>query len=271
VRGSDDNTVNRAVEVALHLLHDGRNARAAPCVARFDLPCGRAYDQPIPSAPLVPDRASRQHQTVTAARSSMPGAVVMSQSISGERGMKKMRGMVALCVALSVAAGSSALLAQKPTRSRKKARKAEQLDIAVLLKPSIRWRGSGCGDGDDGDVGIHHFIRSQDGTTYVPFTVQPRSHQAHVADRCGVCPRRPKGAAPPAARARTARTRTRTRQAPSIRGERLFRHRQPEGKLARAFQVKGGDYDVFIAVKTRAPSRRRTRTSTRPSPSPRRS
>jgi hypothetical protein len=87
--------------------------------------------------------------------------------------MKKMRGMVALCVALSVTAGSSALLAQKADNKQEvKRSKAEQLDIEVLLKavdtvsagqaaptPMVTWESN-------------HFIRSQDGTTYVPFTVQ---------------------------------------------------------------------------------------------------
>src|SRR4051812_37831933 len=53
-----------------------------------------------------------------------------------ERGMKKhMKGMVALCAALSVIAGSSALLAQKAADKKPEAKrsKAEQVDIDTLV------------------------------------------------------------------------------------------------------------------------------------------
>ena len=88
--------------------------------------------------------------------------------------MKKMRGMVALCVALSVAAGSSALLAQKVDKKQEEKRsKAEQLDIAVLLK-GVDTVAAGQAAPTNTMVTweSNHFIRSQDGTTYVPFTVQ---------------------------------------------------------------------------------------------------
>jgi len=84
--------------------------------------------------------------------------------------MKKMRGMVALCVALSVAAGSSMLLAQKVEKVDKKQEekrsKAEQLDVAVLIK-AVDTVAAGQAAPTDSMVTweSNHFIRSQDGTT----------------------------------------------------------------------------------------------------------
>jgi len=88
--------------------------------------------------------------------------------------MKKMRGIVALCFTLSVAAGSSALLAQKVDQKQDEKRsKAEQLDVAVLLK-AVDTVAAGQAAATDSMVTweSNHFIRSQDGTTYVPFTLQ---------------------------------------------------------------------------------------------------
>jgi len=48
--------------------------------------------------------------------------------------MKKMKGMIALWAVLSVAAGSTALLAQKVEKKEEKRSKAEQLDITLLMK-----------------------------------------------------------------------------------------------------------------------------------------
>ena len=87
--------------------------------------------------------------------------------------MKKMRGMVALCVALSVTAGSSALLAQKADNKQEvKRSKAEQLDIEVLLKAVDTVSAGQAAPTTMVTWESNHFIRSQDGTTYVPFTVQ---------------------------------------------------------------------------------------------------
>src|ERR1044071_3585897 len=52
----------------------------------------------------------------------------------GERGMKKRRGMGALCVALTMGLGSSALLAQQQNKAKEvKRSKAEQIDFDTLV------------------------------------------------------------------------------------------------------------------------------------------
>src|SRR5258707_693714 len=119
-----------------------------------------------------PDRASKlRYRDRHRSPAERVTAVVLSPSLSGERGMKKMRGMVALYVALTVAAGSSALLAQNVDKKQEEKRsKAEQLDIAVLLK-GVDTVAAGQAAPTDTMVTweSNHFIRSQDGTTYVPF------------------------------------------------------------------------------------------------------
>ena len=166
--------------------------------------------------------------------------------------MKKMRGMVALCVALSVAAGSSALLAQKADKKQDEKRsKAEQLDIAVLLKAvDTVAAGQAAATGTMVTWESSHFIRSQDGTTYVPFTVhldRTKLTSPTVAVYVRVDP---KGAAPPAAPSKDSKDKDKDKAGTIHPWENVyFATVSPEGKLARAFQVKGGDYDVFIAVK----------------------
>jgi hypothetical protein len=163
--------------------------------------------------------------------------------------MKKMRGMVALCVALSVTAGSSALLAQKVDNKQEvKRSKAEQLDIEVLLKAVDTVSSGQAAPTTMVTWESNHFIRSQDGTTYVPFTVQldrSKLTSPNVAlyvrvDNKGAT------AAPP-----SKDNKDKDKAATIHPWENVyFATVGPEGKVSRAFQVKGGaDYDVYIAVK----------------------
>ena len=162
--------------------------------------------------------------------------------------MKKMRGMVALCVALSLA-GSSALLAQKVDKKQDEKRsKAEQLDIAVLLKAvDTVAAGQAAASGTMVTWDSNHFIRSQDGTTYVPFTIQLDRTKLTSPTVALYVRVDPKGAAPPAP---GKGSNDKDKAAAIHPFENVyFATVGPEGKLARAFQVKGGDYDVYIAVK----------------------
>ena len=160
--------------------------------------------------------------------------------------MKKMRGMVALCVALSVTAGSPALLAQKAENKEVKRSKAEQLDIEVLLKAVDTVSAGQAAPTTMVTWESNHFIRSQDGTTYVPFTVQldrSKLTSPNVAlyvrvDTKGTA------TAPPSKD-------NKNKDATVHPWENVyFATVGPEGKVSRAFQVKGGvDYDVYVAVK----------------------
>ena len=163
--------------------------------------------------------------------------------------MKKMRGMVALCVALSVAAGSSALLAQKVDKKQEEKRsKAEQLDIAVLLK-AVDTVAAGQATPTDTMVTWEssHYIRSQDGTTYVPFTVNLDRSKLTTPTVALYVRVDPRGATP----APPGKDNKDKDKAGAIHPWEnvYFATVGPEGKVSRAFQVKGGDYDVYIAVK----------------------
>src|SRR5436190_11044867 len=92
-----------------------------------------------------------------------------------ERGMKKMRGIVALCVALTMGAGTSVLLAQKAAENKKEVKrsKAEQVDVDTLVTVV-----DGVSAGrvpPPADIAVmfdsNHFFRAPDGSTYMPFTV----------------------------------------------------------------------------------------------------
>src|SRR5215212_8993566 len=88
--------------------------------------------------------------------------------------MKKMRGIVALCVALTMGVGSSALLAQKADPKKEvKRTKAEQVDIDTLVT-AVDAASAGRAAAAS-DIGVtwesSHFFRAPDGTTYMPFTV----------------------------------------------------------------------------------------------------
>ena len=159
--------------------------------------------------------------------------------------MKKIRGMGALCVALSLMVGGSALLAQKADKKTEvKRTKAEELDIAVLLKAvDTVEAGQAAATGTSVTWESHHFIRAQEGTTYVPFTMQ-LDRTKLTAPSAAVYVRVVKRGAAPQTEGKD------KDKAPVYPWENVyFASVAPDGKVSRAFQVPGGDYDVYIAVK----------------------
>ena len=89
--------------------------------------------------------------------------------------MKKMRGIVALCVALTMGLGSSALLAQKDDNKKPEVKrsKAEQIDIDTLVTVVDAVAAGRVAAPSDIAVtwDSNHFFRAPDGSTYIPFTV----------------------------------------------------------------------------------------------------
>lgn len=161
-----------------------------------------------------------------------------------------MRGMVALCIALSVAAGSSALLAQKVDKKQEEKRsKAEQVDIAVLLK-AVDTVAAGQVTPTDTMVTweSNHFIRSQDGTTYVPFTLHIDRSKLTSPTVALYVRVDTKGAPPPAPPSKDNKDKDKAGAIHPWENV-YFATVGPEGNVSRAFQVKGGDYDVYISVK----------------------
>ena len=160
-----------------------------------------------------------------------------------------MRGMVSLCVALGLAAGAPALLAQKVEKKAEvKRSKAEELDIAVLLQAADTVEaGQAAATGTTVSWESHHFIRSQDGTTYVPFTVH-LDRAKLVSPTAALYVRVAKrGSKPPVP---SKDNKDKDKAAAAYPWENLyFAAVSAEGKISRAFQVPGGDYDIYVAVK----------------------
>jgi hypothetical protein len=167
--------------------------------------------------------------------------------------MKNMRGIVALCVALTMGLGSSALLAQKDDNKKPEVKrtKAEQIDIDTLVTVVDAVAAGRVAAPSDIAVtwDSHHFFRAPDGSTYMPFTVTvDKSKIASPTAALYVRVANKAAAAPAAA---PAKGNDKDKNAGPIHAWEKFDFAMigAEGKLARYIQVKPGDYDLFIAVK----------------------
>ena len=164
--------------------------------------------------------------------------------------MKKMRGIVALCVALTMTAGTTALLAQKEDNKKEvKRSKAEQVDfdtLTMVVDNSVEGRPAAAAD-----IAVtwdaSHFFRAPDGSTYVPFTVTIDKSKLSAPNAAVYLAAFPKGAAAAAA---PAKGKDNKNAGPMPAFEKFdFVALGGDGKLSRYLQVKPGDYDVYLAVK----------------------
>jgi hypothetical protein len=164
--------------------------------------------------------------------------------------MKKMRGIVALCVALTMTAGTTALLAQKEDNKKEvKRSKAEQVDfdtLTMVVDNSVEGRPAAAAD-----IAVtwdaSHFFRAPDGSTYVPFTVTIDKSKLGAPNAAVYLAAFPKGAAAAAAPAKGKDNKS---AGPMPAFEKFdFVALGGDGKLSRYLQVKPGDYDVYLAVK----------------------
>jgi len=161
---------------------------------------------------------------------------------------KHMRSIVALCAALSVVAGSSALLAQKGDNKKEvKRSKAEQIDIDTLVTVVDSVAGGKLAAPTD--VGItwdsNNFFRAPDGTTYMPFTVTVDKSKLASPTTAVYLRAVDKSAPAPAAPAKG-----KDKNAAPQAWEKIdFSTVGPDGRLTKYIQVKPGDYDLYVAVK----------------------
>jgi hypothetical protein len=160
---------------------------------------------------------------------------------------KKMKGIVALCAALTIGVGSSALLAQKADAKKVEVKrtKAEQVDIDTLV--TVVDSAAAGRVTAPSDIGVtwdsSHFFRAPDGSTYMPFTVVVDKSKITTPTAALYVRVGNKGteAAPPKGK---------DKNAPIQAWEKFdFAAVGPEGKISRYIQVKPGDYDLFVAVK----------------------
>jgi hypothetical protein len=166
--------------------------------------------------------------------------------------MKKMRGIVALCVALTISSGAAALMAQGAPKDQKEAKrsKAEQIDfdtLTMIVDNTETGRPAGAAD-----ISVtwesNHFFRAPDGSTYVPFTVTVDRTKLAAPTAAIYLAVFPKGAA--AAPAPPAKGKDNKSAGPMPVFEKFdFTMLGADGKLMRYVQVKPGDYDVFLAIK----------------------
>lgn len=165
--------------------------------------------------------------------------------------MKKMRGIVALCVALTMGAGTTALFAQKADNKKEvKRSKAEQVDIDTLVTVVDAVSAGRAAPPSDITVtwDSNHFFRAPDGSTYVPFTLMVDKSKIASPTAALYVRVANKGAAAAAAPAKDSKDKTAA--APIHPWEKFdFATVGADGKLSRYIQVKPGDYDLYVAVK----------------------
>jgi len=166
---------------------------------------------------------------------------------------KHMRGMVALCAALSVIAGSSALLAQKAADKKPEAKrsKAEQVDIDTLV--TIVDNVAAGRLPPPADIAVNWdsstFFRAPDGSTYVPFTVTVDKSKI-ASPTAAIYVRVADKSAGAAAAAAPAKGKDKDKAAPPQPWEKFdFAMIGADGRLSRYLQVKPGNYDLYVAVK----------------------
>jgi hypothetical protein len=161
---------------------------------------------------------------------------------------KKMRGIVALCAALTIGLGSSAVIAQKATDAKKEVKrtKAEQVDIDTLVTMADSVAAGRAAAPSDITVtwDNSHFFRAPDGSTYMPFSVVVDKSKIATPTAALYVRVADKGAAA------AAPAKGKEKSAPIHPWEKFdFATVGSDGKVSRYIQVKPGDYDLFVAVK----------------------
>ena len=165
------------------------------------------------------------------------------------------RRAIALCVALFFATGTSLTFAQKAEKDEKKRNKQEEQDIEALVKIV---EGVTMGQTQaPGDIAVtwdsNHFVKGQDGKTYVPFTiVVDKSRLAAPGLAMYV---RAVSKTPPSATMAVGTSGE--KKDDKKKGDKIehpwenvhFVEVPAGGKISRAMAVPGGEYELFIALK----------------------
>jgi hypothetical protein len=174
------------------------------------------------------------------------------------------RALAAFSAAASVLVLAAVLSAQQPTKGKeeKKPDRAQQAEIAVLIK-AVDQVAAGQPAPDDIPFAFHnHYMKARDTRTYVPFilTIDPtKVTTPALAIYLRVVK---KGAAPEAPPPAAAKPGTKKGAGPEYAFEDIYWVDLPKAeagqpsRVERAFSVPGGDYDVYLALKERAPQSR---------------
>lgn len=163
----------------------------------------------------------------------------------------QIRRVLALCVALLVATAAS-IVAQNAQKDDKKRNKQEQQDMEALVKMV-----DGVSMGQQqapADIPItwesNHFVKGQDGKTYVPFTIAvDRSKASNVAIYVRLAAKGGGSAEAPTGTAGQKDEKKKDGRVEYPWENHHFVEVPANGKISRALAVPGGDYEVFLAMK----------------------
>jgi hypothetical protein len=179
------------------------------------------------------------------------------------------RRVLVLCALAAVVGSAPIVSAQAPTADKKeqeKRNKNQQEDVTTLVQlvdMASATPAPAAGDQKQGDVGItwnsNHFIKGQDGSTYVPFTLTVDRAALSSPNAAVYIRAIAKGAAPAAAAAPAPADKGNDKDkdkgkaaAPRVIypwDNAYFVNVKADGVMQRAMQLPGGEYDVFIAIK----------------------
>jgi len=181
-------------------------------------------------------------------------AVMQIRRVRAEQG----RGILAVVVAIFFALGSLTL-AQNAQKDEKKRSKQEQQDIEALVKIV-----DGVSMGQQqppADLTVawesNHFVKGQDGKTYVPFTINIDRSKLSSPSVAMYIRAVTKGGATAATTPTGTAGANDKKDDDKKKGDKVeypwdnvhFVEVPADGKISRAMAVPGGDYEVFIAVK----------------------
>lgn len=175
----------------------------------------------------------------------------------------QIRRVVVVCVAVLFMAGASpALVAQNAQKDEKKRNKQEQQDIEALVK--LVDAVSAGQQAPPADVAItwdsNHFVKGQDGKTYVPFTVVVDRSKLTTPGAAMYVRVVPKGGVPTTTAGTSGNNDRNRNEKDKIEypwDNVHFLEVPADGKVSRAMAVPGGEYEVFIALKDKNTGERR--------------
>jgi hypothetical protein len=186
-----------------------------------------------------------------------------AKSENKQRGIMQIRRVLLLCVALLwVGTLPPELLAQNTQnnqnnrREQERRSRQEQQDVEALVKLVD---GVSTGQPAPADIPLtwesSHFVRGADGTTYVPFTVAVDRSKLAAPGVAMYVRLVSKDAAPAPAANNNNRNQNQNQNQPRTYpwDNVHFLDVPADGKIQRAFAVKAGDYEMFIAAKERTP------------------
>jgi hypothetical protein len=177
----------------------------------------------------------------------------------------KIRRVLALVAAVTIVATSAPLFAQRNNNNnnqRPQRNKTEQADVEALVR-MVDGVAAGAQQAPT-DVPIawetNHFVKGQDGITYLPFTLnidRSRLSKSDVAFYVRVVSKAPPAPAPAPAAEAKGDNKNQPPPRPTYPWDNIsFIEIPSSGKLSRAIALRPGEYEAFIAIKEKGTDQR---------------